>query len=146
MITILLVRHADIGLPPITDDPSLNAAGKARANQLALVAGAAGVTTVFISNFARTKQTATPLAIRLGLAPQIIPETESFADKARAGTFGPVVLVVGHSDTIPALINALTKTSASITIGEKEFDNLFVVTITVAESRILQLKYGPEQV
>jgi broad specificity phosphatase PhoE len=49
MITILLVRHADIDLPPVTADPSLNEAGRQRAVALAHVAGSAGVTTVFTS-------------------------------------------------------------------------------------------------
>ena len=41
MKRFLLVRHADIDLPPTSSDPSLNAAGRARALALARLAGTA---------------------------------------------------------------------------------------------------------
>ena len=70
-----------------------------------------------------------------------MPEDESFADDVRANAFGSVVLIVGHSNRLPVLIRAWT--TASISIGENEFDNLFVVTLAATGAALLRLKYGP---
>lgn len=107
MITILLVRHADIDLPPVTADPALNAAGRERAEALAHVVGVAGVTTVFTSTFRRTRQTAEPALRALGIDGRIMPDAATVARDARAGEFGGVVLVAGHSNTVPEVIAAL---------------------------------------
>src|SRR4051794_14300858 len=105
MITVLLVRHADIDVPspPGNPDPSLNVQGVIRANELARVAEAAGVTTIFTSELKRTRETATPLAARLHLAhpPSVVPDVPEFVAGVRAGQYGPVVLVVGHTNTVP---------------------------------------------
>src|SRR5262245_31541725 len=104
MATVLFVRHADIDLPPASTDPSLNAAGKTRASALAHTAGKAGVTAIFTSSLKRTKQTAAKVATGLGLQPQLVGEPAQFAQEVRSGGLGPVVLVVGHSNTVPQMI------------------------------------------
>ena len=60
MRTVFLVRHANIDLPPTSNDPDLNAAGRQRADALATVLGAAGVGRIFTSELRRTKQTVAP--------------------------------------------------------------------------------------
>src|SRR3954447_13028913 len=145
MTTVLLVRHADIDLPlPAgSNDPPLNAAGRARAETLAHVAGAAGVTTVFTSPFARTKQTVGPLAARLGVQPREVPSPQVLAHEVSSGATGEVVLIAGHSNTVPEMIAALGAPPPMPTIGEREFDNLFVVTVTgPGRASSVRLKYG----
>ncbi|CAN5508733.1 phosphoglycerate mutase family protein [soil metagenome] len=141
MISLLLVRHADIDLPPVADNPTLNPAGKDRADKLARVASAAGISAIFTSSITRTKETAAPLAAKLGWMPQVIPATPEFVTNVRAGAYGPVVLVVGHSNTVPPLIDALMKTTSSIAIGENEFDNLFIVSVMSDDAQLLRMKY-----
>jgi phosphohistidine phosphatase SixA len=145
MITVLLVRHADIDVPPPigNTDPSLNMKGLIRANELARVAEAAGVTTIFTSGLKRTKETAAPLAVRLHLAqpPSVVPDVAEFAAGARAGLYGAVVLVVGHTNTVPPMIDALVSPQPTVTI--QGFDNLFVVSLATGESQLVRLKYGP---
>jgi broad specificity phosphatase PhoE len=145
MITVLLVRHADVDVPPPigNPDPSLNTKGMIRAHELARVAEVAGVSAIFTSELKRTKETAAPLAARLQLArpPSVVPDVTEFAASARAGLYGPVVLVVGHTNTVPPLIDALVSPQPSITI--QGFDNLFVVSLAAMESQLVWLKYGP---
>jgi phosphohistidine phosphatase SixA len=140
MITVLFVRHADIDLPPGSSNPPLNAKGRARADTLAHIASAAGVTAIFTSSFTRTKQTAEPLAARLGLQPQLAPPPPTFVQQVVSGALGEVIVVAGHSDTVPEMIAALS--ASRPTIGEREFDSLFVVAVAQsAEASVLRLKY-----
>jgi phosphohistidine phosphatase SixA len=143
MITVLLVRHADIDLPPVSDDPPLNSAGWARAEALAHVAGAAGVTTLFTSSYTRTKQTLQPLATRLGLQPREAPELPALVGEVLSGPVGAVVLIAGHSNTVPAMVAAFGASSSIPVIDEHKFDNLFVVTV-VKQGRagLVHLRYG----
>ncbi|MFI7600422.1 histidine phosphatase family protein [Actinoplanes sp. NPDC049681] len=141
MITILLVRHADIDLPPVTADPPLNDDGRERAEALAHVLGSAGVTTVFTSSFARTKQTVEPLLKTLGITAREMPSAAAVARKARAGELGDLVVIAGHSNTVPEVIAELGVAAPPV-IGETQFDNLFVVTLADPDGAgMLTLKY-----
>ncbi|RSM57736.1 histidine phosphatase family protein [Actinoplanes sp. ATCC 53533] len=142
MVTILLVRHADIDLPRVTRDPSLNDAGRQRAQALAHVVASAVVTTAFTSSFRRTKETVGPALEVLGIGAREMPAPVTVAREARAGTLGAVVLIAGHSDTVPEVIAALGVPSPPV-IGETQFDNLFVVTLAEPTgASLLALKYA----
>lgn len=145
MTTVLLVRHADIDLPALSSDPPLNAAGQRRAAGLAHVAGGAGVTAVFTSTFARTIQTVGPLVARLGLVADLVPPPVVLAQQATAGALGSVVVIAGHSNTIPEMIEAFG-VAAAPAIGERDFDNLFVVSVVGGDAGLLRLKYGNQSV
>jgi phosphohistidine phosphatase SixA len=145
MTTVLLVRHADIDLPALSSDPPLNAAGRRRAAGLAHIAGEAGVTAVFTSTFTRTIQTVGPLVARLGQIAHPVPAPAVLAQQVTAGALGSVVVIAGHSNTIPEMIEALGVPAAPV-IGEHEFDNLFVVGVVGGEAALLRLKYGKQSV
>jgi broad specificity phosphatase PhoE len=107
--TVLLVRHAEKAAAP-ANDPLLSDAGQARAAALADALADAGVQVVIVTPFQRTRLTAAPLVEKRGLAPQAVAVSPTHvADVARAVREhkGQVVLVVGHSNTIPAIVGAL---------------------------------------
>ena len=143
--TVFLVRHAeraDAGMASAgaaVSDPDLSAEGRARADSLAMMLEDANVTAIYATEFKRTQQTAAPLAKALGLTVTIVKAADSTklmeALKSSAGN----VLVVGHSNTVPDVVRFLG-VRASITIGEAEYDNLFVVT-TGAEPRMIRLRF-----
>jgi phosphohistidine phosphatase SixA len=141
MVAVIAVRHADVDLPPPSDDASLNDAGRARSAVLARSLGDAGVTSILVSSRKRTQQTAAPLAKELGLQPHVIDDPAPLAPEIRAGDHGPVLLVVGHSNTVPGLINALGAGTVP-PIGEAEFDHLYVVTVLDTAAEVLSLHYG----
>ncbi|HUR54238.1 MAG TPA: hypothetical protein VMZ71_08910 [Gemmataceae bacterium] len=72
-----------------------------------------------------------------------MPTLGQFAQVVSSGTAGPVVLVAGHSDTIPQMMGPLGVPGPLPVIGEAEFDNLFAVTVAgPAQTVAVRLKYG----
>lgn len=142
---VILVRHAEradggapaAGMTKAPADPLLSAAGEARAQKLAAMLADAGVTTIFTTEFRRTQDTAKPLATKLSLTGQIVRGNDLAGLVARIKGVKPddVVLVVGHSNTIPDVIKQLG--GPAVTIGDSEYDNLFIlVPQTGAMTRI----------
>jgi phosphohistidine phosphatase SixA len=113
---------------------------------------AAGVSTIFTSSFRRTKQTVQPLAARLGIQDREAPPVSDLVREVKSGEVGPVILIAGHSNTVPQIIEAFGVQVQIPVIGDREFDSLFVVTLISGrsgqggaerdEARLLHLKYG----
>jgi phosphohistidine phosphatase SixA len=154
--TVFLIRHAEREDEP-RQDPPLKKEGVARSQELARLLGAAGIKTIITSQFARTRQTAEPLAAKAGLtatsiglksnpaSPRQIAEesTREVVNKILERS-GESVLVVGHSNSIPDVIKMLGGDIIP-TIDERKFDDLFVVTVYAkGKAKVVQLKYGAE--
>ena len=110
--TVIVVRHAEkVSTDPADRDPALDSAGTARARALAAALEGAGVDAVITTQFRRTQMTAKPLADRLGVAPEVVaaggPSHPADVAAAVRRHAGHTVVVVGHSNTVPAIIAAL---------------------------------------
>jgi phosphohistidine phosphatase SixA len=128
--TVILVRHAERagGMAP---EVGLSEAGRCRAQVLAAMLADAGVKRIYTSEVARTRETAEPLAKKLGLQPEVVPanDYDSLLAKLRSGAPEGVTLVVGHSNTVPEIIRRLGGGTVPA-IADSEYDRLFVVTLT----------------
>jgi phosphohistidine phosphatase SixA len=144
--TVIVLRHAEKQDPsPLPDNQvPLTAAGQARAATLAQVLAREGVTKIYVTEKLRTQQTAAPLATLRGITPQQIPaaNTDQLVTELRSfSNRGRVIVVVGHSNTVPAIVDKLG--GGTITIGASEFDNLFVLTLRKpSATRIIKATYG----
>jgi broad specificity phosphatase PhoE len=132
--TVYLVRHGEKSTAVANDpNPALTPAGRARAEALAAKLADAGVTHIISTQWTRTRETAQPLASRLGLTTEIVPTTLSgFADSTAAAVLrhrGHAILVVGHSNTIASVIAALGGPRLP-DLCDSEHSNLFVMKIT----------------
>ena len=153
-ITVFLIRHAEREQEP-RQDPSLTKDGIARSQALAQLLSSAGIKAIFTSQYTRTKQTAEPLAAKLGLTVtpftlklnpsnprQIAEESTAEVTNKILEQAGKSVLVVGHSNSIPDVIKMLGGDVVP-TIDEQQFDNLFIVTVYAkGKAKVVQLKYG----
>jgi phosphohistidine phosphatase SixA len=144
---VLLVRHAEKA-DPTAQDPPLSAVGEARARALAQALADAGVTAVITTQRRRTSDTARPLADALGLAIEKVPRGGTGPEHAKATARaverhrGGVVLVVGHSDTVPAIIAALGGPRMP-DICDSAYGNLFVVLLDGhGAARLIRSTYG----
>jgi broad specificity phosphatase PhoE len=142
--TIVLVRHAEKNIEPNNPNPSLSADGNARSQTLLHVLGESNIKAIYTSQFLRTQQTAQPLAERLSLtATQVdAKDTRGLVNQALANHRGEVVLIVGHTNTIPQIIEALGGGTIP-EIPETQYDNLFVVTLKrFGKPQVVKLKFG----
>jgi broad specificity phosphatase PhoE len=144
--TVILVRHAE--KDSIGDDPVLTDRGIERARSLAHVLGETNVSAIYATQYNRTRQTAQPLADRLGLDVFELGTgaeyVQEMVDLVRSEHVGETVVVVSHSNTVPAIIEALGAGPAP-SIDEDEYDDLFVVTVgDEGEAGLLALRYGPD--
>lgn len=139
---LILVRHAEKAAEP-GDDPGLSEAGQRRAEQLAALLSDAGVTHILTSDRRRTQATAALLARALGLQPQVIAtrggdHLAALLAAVRAQR-GGTLLVVGHSNTVPALIAALGGPRLPF-ICENRFGHALLMRM--GEPGLLRLRYG----
>jgi broad specificity phosphatase PhoE len=138
---IYIVRHAERA--DQSADSGLSTKGVGRAYQLRDLLKEAGVTRIFTTELRRTIETAAPLGAAIHVTPRQVAAADADALAAAIAASGPRdrVLVVGHSNTVPALLRAL-HVDATVTIGDNDYDNLFIV-IPQKEGRpvLLRLKY-----
>ena len=138
---VIVVRHAE-RLDSSTDSP-LSAAGEQRAQALARTASRAGVTAIFVTQFQRTQKTAAPLAAQLKLTPMVetANTTAPLVERIRRDHANDVVLIVGHSNTVPEIIKGFGATQP-VTIQDDEFDALFVLVPRGADGpSVVRLQY-----
>ncbi len=123
---IFLVRHAE-RLDDSADSP-LSADGRLRAERLAGLLRDARIGSIFVTEFQRTRDTAKPLADRLGIPLTPIPAVNPVGLVTQVRALGPRarVLIIGHSDTLPLVLDLL-RVATVRKIVRDEYDNLFVV-------------------
>lgn len=144
--TVIVVRHAEKAGQGA--DPVLSDLGEARAAALADTLAGAGVTNVFVSPLQRTALTAGPSAAAVGAGPVAVSlDGGSAAHVARlvgqVRQLSPeaVVLVVGHSNTVPDIARALGASDAAA-MDECEYDRLTVLTLTPTGAHAVTGRYG----
>jgi broad specificity phosphatase PhoE len=138
--TVILVRHAERA--PGEGDVPISAAGRARAQALAQVLRDTDIRTIITSQMLRTKETAEPLAQHKRITPDVIPadKLDAVVEKIRS-LGGGTVLVVHHSNTVPALVEKFGGETAPI--RDDEFDRLVILTILRQSSpSVVTLRYG----
>ncbi|MCB9354573.1 MAG: histidine phosphatase family protein [Lewinellaceae bacterium] len=141
--TFIVLRHAET--TGIGSNPDLSPSGHARADELRRVLSNVPLSAVFSTSFNRTLQTAQPVAQEKSLSVALYDPfaPDAFADATLANYHAGAVLVVGHSNTVPSLLNVLTGTNAWSNLPDTEYDNLFLVTVLEkGRATVVHMKYG----
>lgn len=147
--TVIVVRHAE-KRDSDDPDPALNEAGQARARALAAALSGVELDAVFATQYRRTRTTAEPAAEANGVTVRTVPVNSdnlgSYGDRLRQLILGEhrggVVLVVGHSNTVPGIVQAFAGETVA-PLSESSYDRLFVVlTRGEDEAELLRLRYG----
>jgi len=152
--TAILLRHAEKDTTADSVNPGLSDVGKKRAAGLARLLARARVTHLFASKYRRAQETLQPFAEASGLK----VNTDLGALAVELGPHvlglpaGSVAVVVGHSNTIPALavalggeIQGLEPTPQGPSLSESEYARLFVLTPgpePTSKTLVLEFTYG----
>ncbi|CAN5173212.1 hypothetical protein BH24PSE2_BH24PSE2_19540 [soil metagenome] len=146
--TVIIVRHAEKAASP-ADDPPLSPAGKQRAEWLAETLAeidvVAGLDAIYVSETRRARETARPLARRLELPLQEMPAADvgGLVERIEDNHKGEIVLIVGHSNTVPALIREFGGSKKVPAIGETEHSDIYVLSMPWSgKTKTLRFKYG----
>jgi broad specificity phosphatase PhoE len=145
--TIVVIRHAEKE-PNAGEDPPLTAAGRSRAELLARMFGNARapghIDAIYVSPTLRNAMTAAPLAAALGIVPTVAParDVRALAHRVLREQSGRRVLIVGHSDTVPELVTALTGVKSVPPIGDGEYGTMYFVTVPrIGRADFLRMTY-----
>ena len=146
--TIIFVRHAEQTSHDEVD-PSLSEAGKRRVTELTrqLVDAdvVAGIDAIYSTPFKRSTETVQPLADRLNLPISIYgpDDTEEVLETILKAHKGKIILVVGHSNTVPVLIANLGASKKVPPIEQGEFDNIYIISIPwFGKTKTIRLRFG----
>lgn len=138
---IFLVRHAERATISgrVPSDTGLSTEGKTRAEHLAQELKDAKISAIFTTEYKRTQETVAPLAESLGIRPAVVAAGDFRSLVAKIKGASGNLLVVGHSNTLPQIINALGA-SSRVTVSESDYDNLFIVFPT-RRRQLIHLHY-----
>ena len=141
--TFILVRHAE--KIDASRDPDLSPAGHTRAQALAERLGGRDLVAIYATEFKRTGQTVAPTAaahelpVTFYLAAQ--PAAE-FAAALKAAHPRGVVLIAGHSNTVPGIVAALCNCETA-PMADHEYDRLSSIQIDAdGRARLDITRYG----
>ncbi len=142
---VILVRHGE--KVDESRDAALSTAGRARALALSAMLKDAGIEAVYSTDTIRTRETARPTADRISKPVEIYDgdELPVFAKALRER--GGRVLIVGHSDTTPELVQHLGGDPGP-PIASHEYDRMYVLTLSAdgkASTLCLRFRSGVEK-
>jgi broad specificity phosphatase PhoE len=146
--TVIVIRHAEKDVSVSAADPPLSEAGEARAALLARMFGdaktAGHLDAIYVTSALRNRLTAAPLAARLGISETVVPgdDSRALARRVLHEHGGGRVLIVGHADTVPQIVAALSGNPKLAEIGAQEYGTMYVVTVPqIGRANLLRLTY-----
>lgn len=140
---IYLSRHAE-RLDNSSNSP-LSEEGSQRANTLKDTLLNKSIDLIYATPYLRTQQTAQPTADAFGKELTIYGTDSTFQFvQAIKKLNGKNLLIVGHSNTVPEMVNLFT--SEQVEIGHDDYDNLYRIRVKKGiggkKYSLQKLKYG----
>lgn len=129
LTTVILLRHAekenDGG-----KNPELSEAGKNRAAGLVTLLSKTKINAIYSTAFKRTENTVKPLAKSKNLTINHYDGSKmAEIDEILARWSGGTVVICGHSNTTPAIVNHFIGKEEHAAFADSEYGNLIIVTL-----------------
>jgi 2,3-bisphosphoglycerate-dependent phosphoglycerate mutase len=131
LTTLVFVRHAE-KVDDGTRDPELSDEGKLRAIKLSRLLANQKIDAVYSTTYKRTRNTVEPTATEHGLSVTSYESLNSsqlteLVNRYKSGT----VVICGHSNTTPAMINAVLGKQAFKQWEDTDYGTFIIVTVAV---------------
>jgi len=129
--TYYLIRHAEKDRSDKTNrNPDLTKEGQERAKNWAALFEKVDFDLIYSTQYTRTLRTAAPTAMVKGIDVQSYLPRDLYNKKFRKATAGKTVLVVGHSNTTPAFVNAILGEKVYEDMDDTNNGSLYIVTVS----------------
>lgn len=140
--TFILVRHAEKGKDD-PRDPNLSEEGVKRAQALNTMLAQADIAALYSSPYKRTKGTVQPIADAKGLEISTYdPRSAAFLEEIMTKHKGKTIVISGHSNTTPNVVNALIGKDKFKQLSEDTYGNIYVVSVTeIGKGTVTLLSY-----
>jgi len=126
--TYYLIRHAEKESDG-SKNPHLSKKGLERVNKLILFFANKNIDAVYSTDYWRTKETAIPIAESNSLSIEIYSPRSLKIDSLIKKDKHKNVLIVGHSNTTPFLVNEILDEPKYQTISEDVYNDVFIIKI-----------------
>ena len=128
--TFYLIRHAEKVRTDKSDkDPKLNEYGMLRAIKWQEYFSDKNISKIYSTNYKRTLETVKPIQESSDIIPIIYSPSDIDYKNFIMSNKTEVVLIVGHSNTIPNFVNGLISENVYSQIDDLNNSNLYVVNI-----------------
>ena len=129
--TYYLIRHAEKErIDPSNRDPHLTIEGKERAENWQNIFKEVPFDIVYSTPYHRTRETAQPTANAQHLAVESYDPQNLYNASFKEKNEGKIVLVVGHSNTTPALANKILGREEYPQIDDRNNGNLYILQVS----------------
>ncbi len=141
--TFYFIRHAEKDRSdPENRDPELNQAGLGRAMHWAEILNDVPLDAIYTTDYERTAMTAAPTSVKQDITVQFYDPEILDIERFKADNLNKNVLVVGHSNTTPDLVNKMIGEDKYYNIDDHENGNLFIVQIVNGKATDLKLTFN----
>ena len=145
----IILRHAEkdttvAGSQMMQADPPLNTKGQERAQSIIRKFKKYKISKIYSTNYNRTKSTVLPLANSIGLSINNYDpkQLKSFANELKAqANESKTILIVGHSNTSPRLVNMLLGKDEYKDLDESVYNQYWLVKINGQHKRAKVIFY-----
>ena len=141
--TFYFIRHAEKDrTDPENQDPELSQAGLGRAMHWAEILNDVELDAIYTTDFERTSMTAAPTSVKQDITVQYYdPEIIDIA-QFKSDNLNKKVLVVGHSNTTPAMVNKMLGEDKYYNIDDHENGSLFIVQMVNGTTTDMRLTFN----
>ena len=128
--TFYLIRHAEkVRINKTDRDPALNEKGIIRAFNWRDFFIDKDISKIYSTNYKRTLETVKPIEEAIGLTAILYSPSSIDYKNFISSNKGEIVLVVGHSNTIPDFVNELINDQVYTQIDDLNNSNLYIVNL-----------------
>ncbi|WP_108422884.1 SixA phosphatase family protein [Flagellimonas amoyensis] len=139
--TFYFIRHAEKDrTDPENPDPELNQDGLNRAIRWAEVFDPIPLDVIYSTNYERTSMTAAPTSVKKNIDVKYYDPNAVNIEEFKFTNEGKNVLVVGHSNTIPAFVNRMIDMEKYEDMDDSDNGSLFIVRIIDGVPTDIRLK------
>lgn len=140
--TVILIRHVE-KVKDGSKNPDLTEEGKNRAIRFRNLFQNAEIAEIYSTNYTRTLESVRPIADKMALeVKKYDPADKNFINTILANHKNKTILVCGHTNTVPDLVNQLIGKEKYSELNENEYGKIYIVNLSSTSiAKVIELSY-----